>query len=191
MILCNLSFNVCHPEVFNTYIYNDVPNTTRICILDGPEDDSIRIETCCPNTIRTRILQGPEDDSIRIETCCPNTIIVRICILDGPEDDSIRIETCCPNAIIIIRISILEEPEDGSIRIETCCPNTIINTIKFRCVWLIHHCKFIYVQFRTTKCIIIHQVCGVVPPRRRSTDETWSSGLTTCIRVCMCKLLVL
>jgi len=23
----------------------------RICILEGPEDDSIRIETCCPNTI--------------------------------------------------------------------------------------------------------------------------------------------
>ena len=22
-----------------------------ICILEGPEDDSIRIETCCPNTI--------------------------------------------------------------------------------------------------------------------------------------------
>ena len=27
--------------------------------------------------------------------------------------------------------------------IETCCPNTIINIIKFRCVWLIHHCIFI------------------------------------------------
>jgi hypothetical protein len=23
----------------------------RICILEGPEDDSVRIETCCPNTI--------------------------------------------------------------------------------------------------------------------------------------------
>ena len=22
-----------------------------ICLLEGPEDDSIRIETCCPNTI--------------------------------------------------------------------------------------------------------------------------------------------
>ena len=25
--------------------------SVRICILEGPEDDSIRIETCCPNTI--------------------------------------------------------------------------------------------------------------------------------------------
>jgi len=23
----------------------------KICTLEGPEDDSIRIETCCPNTI--------------------------------------------------------------------------------------------------------------------------------------------
>ena len=35
---------------------------------------------------------------------------------------------------------ILEGPEDDCIRIEACCPNTIINIIKFRCVWLIHHC---------------------------------------------------
>jgi hypothetical protein len=27
--------------------------TVRICILGGPEDDFIRIETCCPNTIKT------------------------------------------------------------------------------------------------------------------------------------------
>ena len=39
----------------------------------------------------------------------------------------------------------LEGPEDDSIRIETCCPNTIINIIKFCCVWLTHHCIFIYV----------------------------------------------
>jgi len=25
--------------------------TVRICMLEGPEDDSIKIETCCPNTI--------------------------------------------------------------------------------------------------------------------------------------------
>ena len=25
--------------------------SVRICISEGPEDDSIRIETCCPNTI--------------------------------------------------------------------------------------------------------------------------------------------
>ena len=25
--------------------------------------------------LKMRILEGPEDDSIRIETCCPNTII--------------------------------------------------------------------------------------------------------------------
>jgi len=31
------------------------------------------------------------------------------------------------------------------IRIETCCPNIIINIIKFCCVWLIHHCIYIYV----------------------------------------------
>jgi len=31
-----------------------------------------------------------------------------------------------------------------NIRIETCCPNTIINIIKFYCVWLMHHCVFIY-----------------------------------------------
>ena len=24
---------------------------TRICVLEGPEDDSIRFETCCANTI--------------------------------------------------------------------------------------------------------------------------------------------
>ena len=39
----------------------------------------------------------------------------------------------------------LEGPEDDSIRIETCCPNTIINIIKLFCVWLTHHCIFIYV----------------------------------------------
>ena len=27
------------------------PYKVRICILEGPEDDSIRIETCRPNTI--------------------------------------------------------------------------------------------------------------------------------------------
>ena len=27
------------------------PSKVQICILEGPEDDSIRIETCCPNTI--------------------------------------------------------------------------------------------------------------------------------------------
>ena len=42
-------------------------------------------------------------------------------------------------------ICFLEGPEDDSIRIETCCPSTIINIIKFCCVWLIHHCIFIYV----------------------------------------------
>jgi len=47
-------------------------------------------------------------------------------------------------------VSILIESSSGpsnddSVRIETCCPNTIINTIKFCCVWLIHHCIFIYV----------------------------------------------
>jgi len=25
--------------------------SVRICILEGPEDDSIGIETCCPNTV--------------------------------------------------------------------------------------------------------------------------------------------
>jgi len=39
----------------------------------------------------------------------------------------------------------LEGSEDDCIRIETCCPNTIINIIKFCCVWLIHHCIFIYI----------------------------------------------
>jgi len=29
--------------------------TVRICILEGPEADSIRIETCCPNTIINKI----------------------------------------------------------------------------------------------------------------------------------------
>ena len=42
-------------------------------------------------------------------------------------------------------ICTLEGPEDDSIRIETYCPNTIINIIKFCCVWLTHHCIFIYV----------------------------------------------
>jgi len=42
-------------------------------------------------------------------------------------------------------LTILIGPEDDSIRIETCCPNTIIIIIKFCCVWLIHHCVFIYV----------------------------------------------
>ena len=37
----------------------------------------------------------------------------------------------------------LEGPEDESLRLETCCPSTIINTIKFSCVWLTHHCIFI------------------------------------------------
>jgi hypothetical protein len=48
-------------------------------------------------------------------------------------------------------VSILIESSSGpsnddSVRIETCCPNTIINTIKFCCVWLIHHCIFICVK---------------------------------------------
>jgi len=41
-------------------------------------------------------------------------------------------------------ICILEGSEDDSVGIETCCPSTIINIIKFCCVWLTHHCIFIY-----------------------------------------------
>jgi len=33
---------------------------------------------------RIRFLEGPEDDSIRIETCCPNAIIntIKFCVFD-------------------------------------------------------------------------------------------------------------
>ena len=44
-----------------------------------------------------------------------------------------------------VRICFLVRPEDNSISIETCRPNTIIDIIKLCCVWLIHHCIFIYV----------------------------------------------
>jgi len=43
-----------------------------------------------------------------------------------------------------IILTFLEGPEDDFIRIETCYPNTIINIIKFCCVWLTHHCIFVY-----------------------------------------------
>ena len=42
-----------------------------------------------------------------------------------------------------VRVCILEGPEDDSTRIEIFCPNTILNIIKFFCVWLIYHCRFI------------------------------------------------
>jgi len=44
----------------------------RICILEGPEDDSVRIETCCPNTIiniRNKVLLCLTDTSLYIYTC--------------------------------------------------------------------------------------------------------------------------
>ena len=63
--------------------------------------------------------------------------------------------TCFDCYRIIFRPCTLEGPEDDSIRIETCCPNTIINIIKFCCVWLIHHCIFIYVSSLGFRCFSI------------------------------------
>jgi len=45
--------------------------------------------------VRIYILEGPEDDSIRIETCCPNTIINIIKVLLCLTDTSLYIYICC------------------------------------------------------------------------------------------------
>ena len=39
-----------------------------ICILEGPEDDSVRIETCRPNTIINIIISVVFDTSLHINT---------------------------------------------------------------------------------------------------------------------------
>ena len=45
----------------------------RICILEGPEDDSIRIETCCPNTImkHNKVLLCLTDTSLHFRLVWP------------------------------------------------------------------------------------------------------------------------
>jgi hypothetical protein len=60
-----------------------------------------------------------------------------------------------------VRICFLEGPEVDSIRIETCCPRTIINIIKLCCVWLIHHCIFVYV-LNTSGCQTLKIVSAVL-----------------------------
>jgi len=41
-----------------------------MCTLEGPEDDSIRIETCCPNTIKNnKVLLCLTDTSLYIYIC--------------------------------------------------------------------------------------------------------------------------
>jgi len=79
-------FNVCHPEVFNTYINiqwcisQTQQNFIMFIIVLGQQNVSSLMESSSGPFnkhcwVSTCILEGPEDDSIRIETCCPNTII--------------------------------------------------------------------------------------------------------------------
>jgi hypothetical protein len=80
-------FTFYHPEVFNTYIKYTMmcqSNTTKlyyVFIVLG-QLVSILIESSSgPSKKINPYLERPEDDSIRIETCCPNTIknIIKVC----------------------------------------------------------------------------------------------------------------
>ena len=74
-------FNVYHPEVFNTYINiqwcisQKQQNFIKFIIVLG-QHASILIKSSGPSKIQNlTVLEGPEGNSIRIETRCPNTII--------------------------------------------------------------------------------------------------------------------
>jgi len=90
-------FNVCHPEVFNTYIniqwcISQTQQKFIMLIIVLGQHVSILIESSSgPSKIQILTLIGPEDDSTRIEICWPNTIINIIKFLLCLADTSLYI----------------------------------------------------------------------------------------------------
>ena len=63
----DIVFNVCHPEVFNKCVNIQ-------CRISQTQQNFIMFIIVLGRHVSI-LIEGPEDDSVRIETCCTNTII--------------------------------------------------------------------------------------------------------------------
>ena len=149
----SIRIETCYP---NTII--NITTFFFLCLTDTSQYISICVEHFVMANInfvssQAKTINLYHNTSFKLLKCCPNIYFNKQCLVKQVirKYANLKIKNVSvwdPTAHFkhcYVRICILEGPEVDSTRIETCCPNTIMNIITFCCVWLIHHCIFIYV----------------------------------------------